>query len=250
MRYNSTSITISRREDNWENASGYTMIKLHFAILWHGRMLIAASLFCMLLLCVAMSFAGWLDSPMGIQHAGWICLLIFIFAVTQTALYRAGRRSVIFIAQKQFDAYIRGELCAVVVLLSGFAALWNLIAAVVTGLWMACLMNFVVMGLFCAIASHAAIANLEPHTVALIPSQRHLLLLVMSGPWILPAWILGLLAGNGFMAQQPDLMPVLLLLVLGLVQYVIGALFRRNLADFKAHPDEPHQNQADFVQHS
>ena len=226
------------------------MIKLHFAILYHGRMLIVAALFCILLLCVAMSFAGWFESPMDIQHAGWICLLIFIFSVTQIAHFSAGRRSAVFIAHKQFDAYLRGELCAVVVLLSGFAAIWNLVAALATGLWTACLLNFAVMVLFCVIASHAAIANLEPHTVALKPSQRHLLMLVMSGPWILPAWILGLMAGNDFISQQFDLIPVLSLVVLGLVQYALGALFRNHSADFQNQPTDPQQNQVDFVQHS
>ena len=203
-----------------------SMIKLHFAILWSGRMLVAAALFCMLLLCVAMSFAGWLDSPPEIQNAGWICLLIFVFAVSQIEIASAGKRAIIFIAQRQFAQYLRGEFCAVMVLLAGFAALWNLGAACVTGLWLPGLWLFGTMVLFCAIAVHAMTANLEPYTVALRPAQRHLLSLVIAGPWVLPAWIVGLVAGGNIVAQQSCLMPFLALAVLGLVQFAMGALFK------------------------
>ena len=202
------------------------MLKLHFAILWSGRVRIAAALFCMLLLGVAMSFAGWLDSPAEIQNAGWICLLVFVFAMAQIEIAGAGRRAGIFIAQKQFEQYLYGEFCAVLVLSCGFAALWSLGAALVTGLWLQNLWLFLTKSLFCAIAVHAMIVNLEPYTVALRPSQRHLLSLVIAGPWVLPAWLVGLVAGDDIVSQQPCLIPVLALVVLGLVQFAMGALFR------------------------
>ena len=179
----------------------------------------------MLLLCIAMSFAGWLDSPLEIQNAGWICLLIFVFAISQIEIAGAGRRAKIFIAQRQFAQYLRGEFCAVMALSVGFAALWNLLTACVTGLWVTNLLVFLTMALFCAIAVHAMTANLEPYTVALKPSQRHLLSLVIAGPWVLPAWIVGLVAGEDIVMQQPCLMSILAMIVLGLVQFALGALF-------------------------
>ena len=218
------------------------MLKLHLAILWSGRVFLISALFCLMLLCIAMAFAGWLETPMDMHHAGWICLLLFVFSIVQIDLASSGNRAAIFVAMRQSDAFARGKFSIVFGLCAVFSALWCLMLAAVHDVWAESLWILLAMVVFSAIACHAMILNLEPNTVSLRPVQRHLLLLVVSGPWILPAWILGLLAGGAALEGHDGIMQLMALVVLGLVQYAIGALFRESQPNQTATAIKPEQH--------
>ena len=219
------------------------MIKLHFAILWAGRMQMLAMMFCILMLCIAMSFAGWLGTLADFQNAGWICLLVFLTATIQVEMHHEGKRMAVFIAQKKLHRYLAGKFWAILSITVGFAALWSTLLACIFGIGFHVLMQMLAMSLFCVIACHAMIVDLDPQIATLKSSQRHLLMLVIPVPWILPAWLLGLFACGSMHSDQWQLLPILALTALGLVQFALGSLFRVRTPNGIKKNADPQQNQ-------
>ena len=180
----------------------FSLIKLQLATLYSQRFTFAVAAFCDFILILAMAFAGWLDSAQNALYAVWIQIGLCI--CTTACLLTSGekRRSELFLAQNRLSSYLHAEWTVFTAACSLFAFLWMIYIFISFLTLSETIYIFCMMFLVILISGHAILCNLQPLILHLPDSKRIALQLLTSGPWIIPAWLLGIIASSSSSASR------------------------------------------------
>lgn len=203
-----------------------SMLKCHLAVLWSRKVFWAIGSFIFLMLCVAMAFAGWFESIHDMTHAGWVLFLLWNYAVLFLLVAHDHGKSEFFLAMGMEKDWCRAEIVLHICFSVLFALIWAVLIGISHGFSCELFQMTGCMGLFSVVFAQAALGNLQTRIIGLVPAKKMALFAVVSAPWALTAWIIGLLVSNKiFQNDNPELF-ILLLLLLGIFQIILGLLFR------------------------
>lgn len=196
----------------------WPMFVFQMAVLWSHRLSWATLGFVCILLWTASSLMHPEPSPADLMHTSWTNFLLYFVATAMIFIVGTRKKYAFFVGMKCTRAFHRAQIaahlvsCLPVILLHACAtALHSLSQAT----W-----NALAMALFALVGAQAIFGNLQPHLKGLDEPRQYALTLVVSGPWVLTAWLMGLL-GADFTAPNAHLF-LCGLGVLGLLQYSAG----------------------------
>ena len=175
----------------------FPMTACHLAMLHARRMLLGVMAFVLLLVCLAMGYAGWFETIAELVSSGWILMLMVCYGLLYLFMADDSGRDAYF---KGIGLYRRWCWTQAVVhffVMVPLIVLWGIVLAVVwgTGGWgMAGMML-----LFEAVFAQATMVSLQPRFVGLSKSKQLALMGVISGPWILTAWLLGVFGSKSLL---------------------------------------------------
>ena len=202
----------------------YPLFLMQMATIWSQRMSIAVSVFGTVLALIVMSFSGWLDNTYDILHTCWVLLIIWLF-VAQSLLIRGEKnRGDLFYSLGRITEYCRAEWLALFVSLMPMALICSGIVSLCHNSLTTWLYQFLMMAMVIIVSSHAMSCNLLPKLIQLPYSKRIALMIVISGPWIIPAWLLGMTGGEAILNGGSFLYPLLGILGLLVFQMILGLL--------------------------
>lgn len=203
-----------------------SLIVLQFALLWASRAIWGVVAFVLLLLLTALGIAGWLQTAEQILIVGWLSLLLHATAMFGVMALQNYSKYDYFLALKQAEAFQRAQCLVHVCSQVPLILVWGLTFGTMTQAWICSGCICLVMFLFCTVSAQAVFGNLLPRLRSCTVSRNLALLLVVAGPWILTAWILGMTSANLMMIQTASFfdigLPVGGLLGLGIFQWWIG----------------------------
>lgn len=203
-----------------------SLIILQFAILWASRGIWAVIAFIMLLMLTALGFGGWLETPAHIQFAGWMLVLIHAAAMLVMMVAQNDKKYAYFAALKQAQPFQYAQMLVFTCSQVPVILIWTIGFGLISGAWRCAGGTGAVMLLFCYVCAQAIFGNLQKHLFLLSLSRRIALLIVVAGPWLVTAWILGMTSANYMMMPQKSLfecfLPVLGLIGLGFFQWLLG----------------------------
>ena len=203
-----------------------SLIKLQIASIYSQRAGFAVAAFCDFMLILAMSFAGWLDSPQSFLYAGWIQLGICYGITTCLLVLGEKRRGELFCAQHRLSNYLQAELIVFSLICGAVALLWCVWMGLMGQALDEVMVVFGIMLMTTIISGYAVFCNLMPRLIHLQDQKRIALILITAAPWILPTWILGFLAADSYLQGNFFWQSVLGMLALGLIQIAFGALYQ------------------------
>lgn len=203
-----------------------SLIRLQFALLWAARGTWAVIAFVLLLAVTALGFGGWLQTSSHLLFTGWLVLLLHAVAMFVLMASQNDAKYEYFIGLNQARAFQKAQTVVFICSQIPVVSLWGLIFGTMTKTWLDMGYICIVMILFCTICAEAVFGNLQMHLQTVPKSRRLALLLVVAGPWVLTAWILGWIATEFIWAPQKSFftccLPILGLGGLGFFQWWIG----------------------------
>lgn len=203
----------------------HSLIKLQIATIYSQRAGFAVAAFCDFILILAMSFAGWLDSPQSMLYAVWIQLGLCYGVTACLLILGEKRRGELFCAQHRLSNYLKAELVVFILICGVFALLWCAWMGL-TGMQLnEVMVVFGIMLMTTIISGHAVFCNLMPRLIHLPDQKRIALILLTAAPWILPTWILGIISADSYLQGNFYWQPLLGMISLGLIQMAFGALY-------------------------
>lgn len=195
------------------------MILLHLASLRSGKHFIAVCAFLLLMICVAMAYAGWFDSSTDIMHSGWFLLLIWQYASMCAIINHDNGTSEFFLALGKIQKWSWAAILVHFIVSSLFVAVWTILTSMMDTF------NPVIsaaMLLFCAVFSPSTLGNLNTKLIG--QSKKLAIITVISAPWTLTSWILGLYASNQAMNGESYCLFLLAISLIALFQIVLTLL--------------------------
>ena len=203
-----------------------SLIRLQFALLWAARGTWAVIAFTLLLVITAMGFGGWVQNPSHILFTGWIALLLHAVAMFVLMVSQNEAKYEYFVGLNQARAFQKAQTAVFICSQIPIILIWGLVFGIMTDTWLNMGYICIVMILFCTICAEAVFGNLQTHLQTVPKCRRLALLLVVAGPWVLTAWILGWIAAEFICIPQQSFctscLPVLGLGGLGFFQWWIG----------------------------
>ena len=170
----------------------FPMIACHWAMLHARRTLLGVMAFVLLLVCLAMGYAGMFDTMAALVSSGWILMLVVCYGLLYLFIADDSGRDAYFKALGLYrlwcwtQAVVHFFIMLPLIILLGIILFFAVGAG---GLGMAGMML-----LFEAVFAEATMVSLQPRFVGLSKSKKLALMGVISSPWILTAWLLGLFA--------------------------------------------------------
>lgn len=217
------------------------MLTLQFAVLWSRRMDCLVGLFGFAMFCIAVSFSGELDTPHGWINTGWLGILITDYA-QMLLLVHAGRdRCDFFQAQNRLTQWCVAQAAVCTLTSALLIALWNLIG-IMRFQNDACFLQMIgIMTLFTLVFSLTTFTMLQPRILRFSSHKKLALLFVISLPWILTAYLLGIHATHAIQIDASPFLPLTALVLLASVLFCLCATFFYTQA--RANPTEDKQDQ-------
>ena len=197
-----------------------SLLQIHFATILGRAVDFAILAFVLVLLFTAMSFAGWMDAPRDGMHCVWMGMLLCHYAVLMVFVDADGGRGAFFLARRRLRAWCWTQAFAHWLVSLVYIAVALVAVAVGWGVGDGFFAQAGILVLFSFVFAQAAYTTLQPSFLAFSLSKRKALLLVISAPWTLTAWILGLAACDA--ATVADPVPAGALVALALAQTAVS----------------------------
>ena len=213
------------------------MINLQIAALYARRLGFGVACLGFVVVTAAMAGAGWLDTLHGQMYAGWIEVAAWM--LIELSLLAAGenQRGQMLAALGKLREYLYAGMVAMMCAVLPLIIFWSTVIGVNGAGLRGALVMGLTMGIFCLITGQAIQGNLMPRTVHLVESQKVALILVMGIPWIVPAWMLGILTTGMVLGQGEEWWrPLIGMALLGIMQGAVGLISQGNDAQ-QNHPD-------------
>lgn len=169
------------------------LVKMHLATLWarRGSLFIAGFVFGLLL--IALAFGGWLDDQGSALTASWLSLALYAYGAFALVAGENKRRLAFFVARAESGAFLQAQGLAVLLSFLPFFLIWGLVFVQFSDPmgfpWAAvaaqCLFVLVFLQAMQGIYRMLGLLKIGPMVYVLI-----------SGPWLLVAWLIGLYAST------------------------------------------------------
>ncbi|MBQ9396184.1 MAG: hypothetical protein IJU23_11825 [Proteobacteria bacterium] len=156
--------------------------------------------FLLVMLGLALSFAGWLDDVSNTIYSGWCLLLIWNYIGIYLLAANDRGRCDTFYAIGKIRPWCLSEMIVHIGFSFVFIALWSLLLATWDLSIGALLVHDTAMLVFSIVSAQAVFVSLQPRIFSLPESRRMALYAVISAPWNLTAWILGLFASKSLIS--------------------------------------------------
>ena len=198
----------------------FPMIACHWAMLHARRTLLGVMAFVLLLVCLAMGYAGMFDTMAALVSSGWILMLVVCYGLLYLFIADDSGRDAYFKALGLYrlwcwtQAVVHFFIMLPLIILLGIILFFAVGAG---GLGMAGMML-----LFEAVFAEATMVSLQPRFVGLSKSKKLALMGVISSPWILTAWLLGLFATKSLLYGDSVWAFVIGLAMLGGIQTALS----------------------------
>ena len=198
----------------------FPMLACHLAMLHARRSLLGVMAFTLLLMGIAAHYAGGFDSAAACISTGWIGLLIVSYGLLYLLFADNSGRDAYFKALGRYRAWCWAQAAAHCLAIFPAIIVWVCILYGYMGI-----SGIEIIGiqlLFEAVFSQATFVSLQPRFAGLSNAKRFALMGVISGPWILTAWMLGIFASYAILYDQNAVFFILGLMLLGAVQTGMG----------------------------
>lgn len=206
------------------------MLVLHLTSLWSGKQFLAVSAFVFVMLCVAMSYAGWFDSIANSVHAGWILILLWNYMGMGAVAYKDNGKSEFFLAIGRIQKWCFAAIIAHFLLSLCFIAVWCVGLGILYEWCVLLSTTGIGMVLFSLVFALSALGNLWIKLIGQKPAIKLAIMTVVSAPWALAAWILGLFASQQALRGESAQMYLLMLGLFGIIQSILFVLSRNEAA--------------------
>lgn len=201
-------------------------IALHLTVLKERRSMACVGAFLLIMLGLALSFAGWLDDVGNTIYSGWCLLLIWNYIGIYLLAANDHGRCDVFYAIGKIKPWCLSEMLVHIAFCTAFIAVWIVLLAL-HGLSAASLLiHALAMLVFSAVSAQAVFVSLQPRIFSLPENTRMALYAVVSAPWNLTAWILGLFASKSLVTDSTPWPFIIATALLGGFQFVTGTLFK------------------------
>ena len=194
----------------------FSLLACQLAMIHARRTLLGVMAFVLVLLGIAIHYAGWFDSAVYLMGAGWVLMLVICYGLLYLFIADDSGRDAYFKALGLYRKWCWSQAAAHFLLLLPLIIIWGFILFLACGPY-----GVVVAGiqlLFEAVFAQATMVALQPRFVGVMKSKKLALMGVISGPWILTAWLLGLFASKAMLYGDSVSAFVVGLAILGVIQ--------------------------------
>lgn len=199
-------------------------IALHLTVLKERRSMLCVGGFLLAMLALALSFAGWFDDIPNTIYSGWCLLLIWNYIGIYLLAANDQGRCDTFRAIGKLKPWCLSEMFVHI----GFSAIFIAFMTILLSLqnltiW-AVITHVIAMFTFSAVSAQAVFVNLQPKLSSLPEAKRMALYAVISAPWNLTAWILGLFASKSSIFGTNAWWFTAAAALLGIFQFLMGMI--------------------------
>lgn len=196
------------------------MLLCHFAMIYARRMLLGVMAFVLILVGIAMHYAGWFETALSGVNAGWIAMLMVCYGMLYLMYADRSGRDVYFKALGLYRRWCWSEAAVHFLVLLPLMLLWGGWLCVELGPGGLAVAG--VMMLFEAVFVQATFVSLQSRFVGLSDGKKLALMGVVSGPWVLTAWMMGMFASQALVYGQSPTAFVAGLFLLGILQTMMA----------------------------
>lgn len=209
------------------------MFCVQLSILWANRGSLCVVLFLWIVFLTTLSLSGFLRSVSDNIIAEWLGLFILFMAMIMIFFVGSRKRFRFFLSLGCEKSWVRAQWFAINMALLPFIVLCFFIDCFAVG----GIQSLVIASLrllFTSFGAQIVFGGLQKKISPLKPSVQYGILLVLSAPWLLMMYLLGIGCSLSLLNGENILLPVLGMIALGLCQ----ALFSR-------FDDTPHTHHTD-----
>ena len=209
------------------------MFCVQLSILWSNRGALFVVLFLWAVFLTTLSLSGFLRSVSDDIIAEWLGLFVLFMAMIMIFFVGSRKRFLFFQSLGCEKSWIRAQWVAINASLLPFILLCFFIDCFAVG----CLQSFVIAALrllFTSFCAQIVFGGLQKKISTLTPSVQYGILLVLSAPWLLIMYLLGIGCSLSLLNGENIILPMLGMIALGLCQTI-----------FSRFDDTPHTNHTD-----